>query len=66
LPSLTFTWLNATGAWAQEGLFNFKWLLPLPNATASGAYASIALLMGLGAAAIYGAWGYLRWRQARS
>ncbi len=66
LPSLTFTWLNATGAWAQEGLFNFKWLLPLSNATVAGAYASIALLIGLGAAAIYGAWTYLRWCQASS
>jgi len=66
LPSLTFTWLNATGAWAQEGLFHFQWLLPLPHANAAGAYASIALLIGLGAVAMCGAWGYLRWRQASS
>jgi hypothetical protein len=52
LPSLTFTWLNATGAWAQEGLFNFHWLLPFPHATAAGAYASITLLVGLGAAGV--------------
>ena len=66
LPSLTYTWLNATGAWAQEGLFNFRSLLPLPHATVAGAYASIAVLIGLGAAAICGAWGYMRWRQANS
>jgi hypothetical protein len=63
LPNLIYTWLNATGAWAQEGLFNFHWLLPLPHATAAGAYASILLLVGLGVGAIVGAWGYLRWRQ---
>jgi hypothetical protein len=66
LPSLTFSWLNATGAWAQEGLFNFRALLPLTQATTAGAYASIALLTGLGAAAICGAWAYMRWRQANS
>jgi hypothetical protein len=66
LPSLTYTWLNATGPWAQEGLFNFRALLPLPHATAAGAYASIALLIGLGVAAIWSAWGYMRWRQANS
>lgn len=66
LPSLTATWLNATGAWAQEGLFNFRALLPLSHATAAGAYASIAVLTGLGALAICGAWGYMRWRQAYS
>jgi hypothetical protein len=66
LPSLTYTWLNATGAWAQEGLFNFRALLPLSHATAVGAYASIALLIGLGTAAIWGAWGYMRFRQANS
>jgi hypothetical protein len=65
LPSLTFTWLNATGAWAQEGLFNFRWLLPLPHATATGAYASIGLLLALGMVAIWGAWGYLRWRSGK-
>jgi hypothetical protein len=66
LPSLTSTWLNATGAWAQEGLFSFRALPPLPHATAAGAYASIAVLTGLGALAICGAWGYMRWRQANS
>jgi ABC-2 type transport system permease protein len=66
LPSLTYTWLNATGAWAQEGLFHFKWLLPLPHATAAGAYASIAVLMGLGVLAMCGAWAYLRWRRAHT
>jgi ABC-2 type transport system permease protein len=66
LPSLIYTWLNATGGWAQEGLFHFQWLLPIPHATAVGAYASITLLVGLGAAAMCGAWGYIRWRQANS
>src|SRR5262249_20994923 len=55
LPSLTSTWLNATGAWAQEGLFNFRALQPLPHATAAGAYTSIAVLTSLGALAICGA-----------
>jgi ABC-2 type transport system permease protein len=60
LPSLTSTWLNATGPWAQAGLFHFKWFNLTLQATPAQALGSIALLVGLGILAVAGAWAYLR------
>jgi ABC-2 type transport system permease protein len=65
LPSPVGTILNATGPWAQEGLFHFDWAFLRLHATPAQAYASIALLIGLGVAALVGAWLYLRWQQAQ-
>jgi ABC-2 type transport system permease protein len=64
-PSLIGTMLNATGPWAFEGLFSYQWVNLRLHATAANAYTSIALLSGLGVAAICGAWGYARYMQAR-
>jgi hypothetical protein len=63
LPSPVGTYLNATGPWAQEGLFGFPWAFLTLHATAAQAVASIALLTALGLAAPGLAWAYLRWRQ---
>lgn len=65
LPSPVATMLNATGPWAQEGLFGFPWAFLRLHATPAQALASIALLVGLGLAAPGLAWAYLRWRAAR-
>jgi hypothetical protein len=65
LPSPVATILNATGPWAQEGLFKFDWAFLRLHATPAQAYASIALLIGLGVAALVAAWGFLRWQQAQ-
>jgi ABC-type transport system involved in multi-copper enzyme maturation permease subunit len=64
LPSLVGTMLNAAGPWAQEGLFHFEWAYLRLQATPAQAYASIALLSGVGLAAMAGGWLYLRLRQA--
>jgi hypothetical protein len=64
VPSPVGTWLNAAGPWAQEGLFGFQWTFLRLHATPVQAYASIALLCGLGLLAPAGAWLYLRWGQA--
>ena len=65
LPSPVVTMLNATGPWAQEGLFHFDWAFLRLHDTPAQAYASIALLICLGVAALVAAWGFLRWQQAR-
>lgn len=65
LPSPVATMLNATGPWAQKGLFNFDWAFLRLHATPAQAYASIALLLCLGVVALITAWGFLRWQQAR-
>jgi ABC-2 type transport system permease protein len=64
LPSPVGTMLNAAGPWAQSGLFNFDWAFLKLHATPAQGYASIALLISLGVAALVAAWGYLRWQQA--
>jgi hypothetical protein len=63
-PSPVGTILNATGPWAQEGLFNFQWAFLSLHATAAQAYASIALLVGLGFLGPIAGWLYLRWQRA--
>jgi hypothetical protein len=65
LPSPVATMLNATGPWAQEGLFNFDWAFLRLHATPAQAYASIALLVCLGSVAMAAGWLYLRWQQVR-
>ncbi len=65
LPSPVGTMLNATGPWALEGLFSFTWAFLRLHPTPAQAYASIALLIGLGCAALAAGWLYLRWQQAR-
>lgn len=64
LPSPAGTMLNAAGPWAQEGLFHFQWTFLRLHPTAVQAYESIALIAGLGFAAIAAAWGYLRWQHS--
>lgn len=64
LPSPVGTMLNAAGPWAVEGLFDFQWTFLNLHASAAQAYASIALLVGLGILALVGGWGYLRWTRA--
>jgi hypothetical protein len=63
-PSPVATMLNATGPWALEGFFGYQWLFLRLHPTAAQAYTSVALLVGLGFAAIAGAWAYLRCQQA--
>jgi hypothetical protein len=65
VPSIAGTMLNAAGPWAFEGLFGYQWLFLRLNPTAAQAYENIGLLIGLGFVATLGAWGYLRWQQAR-
>jgi hypothetical protein len=65
LPTLTFTLFNAAGPWASEGFFHVRWFFFPPHVAAGQAVANIALLLGLGMAALGAAWGYLRWRQLR-
>ncbi|MGZ6392190.1 MAG: hypothetical protein ACXWQZ_23375, partial [Ktedonobacterales bacterium] len=64
LPSPAATMLNAAGPWAQEGLFHFQWTFLRLHPTNAQAYESIALIAGLGFAAIAAAWGYLRWQHS--
>jgi hypothetical protein len=63
LPSLVGTMLNATGPWAQEGLFHFDWAFLRLQATPGQAYLSIALLVSIGGAALVCGWLWLRLRQ---
>ena len=65
LPSLTTTWLNATGPWAQAGFFHFQWLFLTLNAGPAQALGSIAALVGIGILALLAAWVYLRAAQAQ-
>lgn len=65
LPSPVGTFVNATGPWAQEGLFAFQWAFLRLHATPLQAYESIALLIGLAGLALVGGWLYLRWEYAR-
>ena len=64
LPSLTSTWLNATGPWAQSGWFHFKWFFLTLHASAAEALGSVTVLVGTGLAAVLVAWTYLRARAA--
>lgn len=64
IPSIVGTMLNAAGPWAQEGIFHFQWTFLALHATAMQGYESIAVLVGLGFAAMVAAWGYLRWQHA--
>jgi ABC-2 type transport system permease protein len=65
LPTPTGTMLNATGPWAQEAFFHYQWVFLRLNPTIWQGIASIALLVGLGFAAVFLAWLYLRWERAR-
>jgi ABC-type transport system involved in multi-copper enzyme maturation permease subunit len=65
LPTLTGTMLNATGPWAQEAFFHYQWVFLRLNPTIAQGLASIALLVGLGLAAVALAWLYQRWEHAR-
>src|SRR5579871_618586 len=65
IPSIVGTMLNAAGPWAQEGIFNYNWTFLRLNATPAQGYLSIALLSGLGLAAVLGMGVYLRWQHAR-
>jgi ABC-2 type transport system permease protein len=64
LPSPVGTMLNATGPWAQEGLFHFDWAYLRLHATPAQAYASIVLITSVGVLALGVAWIYLRWQHA--
>jgi ABC-type transport system involved in multi-copper enzyme maturation permease subunit len=64
LPSPVGTMLNATGPWAQEGLFHFDWAFLQLQATPAQALASIALLISIGLAALVCGWLWLRLGQA--
>lgn len=64
LPSPVGTMLNAAGPWAQEGLFHFQWTFLRLHPSTAQAYESIALIAGLGFAAIFAAWGYVRWQHS--
>jgi hypothetical protein len=62
IPSIVGTMLNAAGPWAQEGIFSFQWNFLQLNATPAQGYISIALLVGLGVAAVIAMDGYLQWQ----
>ena len=64
LPSLTSTWLNATGPWAQSGFFRFNWFFLSLHASGAEALASVVLLVGIGFAAVFVAWAYRRTLEA--
>ncbi len=65
IPSLVGTMLNATGPWAEEAFFHYQWVFLRLNAAVWQGVASIALLVGLSFLAVFVAWLYLRWEQAR-
>ncbi len=64
LPSPVATMLNAAGPWAQEGFFHFQWTFLRLHPTVAQASESVALITGLGFAAVIAAWGYLRWQHS--
>lgn len=65
IPTPVATMLNATGPWAQEAFFHNQWVFLRLNPTVLQGVESVALLVGLGCAAVLLAWLYLRWEQAR-